>query len=228
MDAKRHVQDLDYVRFATFIRLQATDANYEASFRTQFDSERERSPEQVLIVQSIWRINTLNRQLVEMVLSRLEQARPDALVTRLFQEVASRGIQSFETLKTPSMCDLTEVSVEYGRRIHIKPPSNDPSNASPSVWTIRSDFLPIVRYFHVIAHFVECTMARFRSRATMAQDELLEDHYRDWQFCRQWLTTLTEAIAALPSSERMQATSTKPEPPESPPPRHNEAMHVET
>lgn len=220
---EHYIQDRDYVRFATFLRHQATDDKYDASFRARFDSERERSPEQVQIVQSIWRINTLNRQLVDVVLARLEQALPDAAVTKLFNDVAKHGLFSFNTLDQPNKCDITGQVVDFGRRLLIKPPSQE---EEPRVWTIRSDFMRIVRFFNVLSHFVDCTTARFQSEPH--SDVILEEHYRDWQCCRRWITTLTEAIAALPSSETPQSKSTTPPAPKSSSLRQHEAMNVDT
>jgi len=218
------MEDADYVRFATFLKHQADDDQYDAAFRARFDSERERSPEQVQVVQSIWRVNTLNRQLIDVVLARLEQSRPGFAVTRIFHDVAKHGIEMFHTLETPTRCDISGEVVEYPRQIKIR-------TEEERYWTIRSDMMHVVRFFNVVAHFVECTTARFRNVSESESNVVFEEHYRDWQCCRLWVTTLTDAIAALPKTTNAGvAAAGMPTPPatEQETGHHNEAMCVDT
>ena len=179
-------------------------------------------PEQIQIVQSIWRVNTLNRQMIDVVLARLDQARPGKPVTRLFHDLAKHGIERFHTLDTPTKCDITGEVVEYPRQIKIR-------TEEERQWTIRSDMMRVVRFFNVLAHFVECTVARFRNVSDV--DVVFEEHYRDWHCCRLWVSTLTNAIAALPKTTNsdVAAPSTPiPPPAEQETAHHTEAMSVDT
>ena len=214
-------QDSDYIRFATFLKHQADDPQYDAAFRARFDSVTERSSEQVQIVHSIWRINTANRQLIDVVLARLHQDNETSPTTRLFSDVAKFGIESFQTLKTPATCDITREIVEYPRQIRIL--------GGERSWTIRSDLMRIVRFFHVVAHFVECTTVRFRHSSETSLDILFDDHYREWQCCRTWVKTLSDTIESLPKNAlNERANNTTHFPAATATPHLDEAMSVDT
>lgn len=198
-----HVADADYVRFIKFMLQHASDESYEENFRARFDSEGERTDDQVQTVHSIWRVNNSNRQLVDMIEARLTQVCADAPVSRLLRGIRDRGIRTIEIVKTPAVCDLTNQTVDFGRKIVLRAAKQvqDRGEAihppGQTEWTVRSDLLQILRYYNVLANFVECTVARFKF-SEQDDDAAFENHYRDWQCCRNWLKAVAQAISALP------------------------------
>ena len=182
-----------------------TDESYEENFRARFDSDGERTDEQVQTVHSIWRVNNSNRQLVDMIEARLTQVCADAPVSRLLRGIRDRGIQTIEIVKTPAVCDLTNQTVDFGRKIVLSAAKQESVRGElnpieiqiQTEWTVRSDLLQILRYYNVLANFVECTVARFKSSDSV-DDAAFENHYLDWQCCRNWLKALAQAISALP------------------------------